>query len=215
MESLSYLNGMVVVVEIKSGQGNGLTNDMINHVFNSQTIALEYVRQQLGYRQTEKMEKLSQMPFLQDLLGFIESDLIVYPRLNSFTRDLDNMYKCMRIRGELNGMAIYLGCALDNGLSMHLNARGDAFFIGTTSTGKPVTSNVLWGAASFIYKAMDYYSDEDYAPEQREELFRKWGQQYRMGTWEPMAGSVGLNLYQTDPFKCQTHWTTLDHRTHS
>ncbi|KAF1794441.1 Zinc finger, MYND-type [Phytophthora cactorum] len=71
--------------------------------------------------------------------------------------ELNDMLNCRGIGGELNVMAIYIGSELDNGISMSVNASGDAFFIGTTAKGKPVTSNVLWGAANFVCEAMDYY----------------------------------------------------------
>ncbi|KAG6958046.1 hypothetical protein JG688_00010708 [Phytophthora aleatoria] len=162
---------LVVVVEIKSGEGSGLTNRMINHVFNSQVQATRYIRQRLGYSQADEMKELTKMPFLRELMGFTSGVLYVDPRQNAFppfteelnrrfglgfgVDELNDMLNCRGIGGELNAMAIYIGSELDNGISMSVNASGDAFFIGTTAKGKPVTSNVLWGAANFVYEAMD------------------------------------------------------------
>ncbi|POM67231.1 Hypothetical protein PHPALM_16801 [Phytophthora palmivora] len=227
-EEPSTSGDMVVVVEIKSGEGSGLTNKMVNHVFSSRVQATEYIRQRLGYSQTDEMKELTEMPFLRELMDFSSGVLYVDPRQNAFPPfneeficqfgfglgidELNNMLNCRGIRGELNAMAIYLGSKLDNGLSKSVNASGDAFFIGTTAKGAPVTSNVLWGAANFIYEAMDYCS-ADYTKEERERKFHKWSHKYRQGTWEPMAGSGGIDLYQTDPFQCPAHWQTIDHRT--
>ncbi|EEY63924.1 uncharacterized protein PITG_02433 [Phytophthora infestans T30-4] len=195
---------MVVVVEIKSGEGSGLTNRMIHHVFNSQVQAIRYIRERLGYSQTDDMKELTEMPFLRELMGFSSGVLYVDPRQNVFppftkefnrqfgfgfgADEINNMLNCRGVRGELNAMAIYIGSKLENGLSMSANASGDAFFIGTTAKGEPVTSNVLWGAANFVYEAMDYYPDDNCPKEQRQQKFRKWSRRYALETWEPMAG---------------------------
>jgi hypothetical protein len=226
--SPSSSSDMVIVVEIKSGEGSGLTNRMVNHVFRSHVQATSYLRQSLGYRQSDEMKELTEMPFLREMMGFSSGVIFVNPRQNAFppftneftrqfgmglgTAERNDMLNCRGIAGELNAMAIYLGSKIDDGLSMSVNASGDAFFIGTTSKGRPVTSNVLWGAANFVYAAMDYYP-EDYTKQEREEKFRKWSRRYALGTWEPMAGSGGIDLYQTDPFRCAVHWPTVDHRT--
>ncbi|KAG7392291.1 hypothetical protein PHYPSEUDO_001395 [Phytophthora pseudosyringae] len=219
----------MVVVEIKSGEGSGLTNRMINHVFSSRVQATRYIRQRLDYSQSEEMKELTEMPFLRERMGFSSGVLYVNPHQNAFppftqefnrqfgfgfgTDELNDMLNCRGISGELNAMAIYIGSKLDNGLSMLVNASGDAFFVGTTAKGKPVTSNVLWGAANFVYEAMDYYPDDTCPKEHREEKFRKWSRRYAHRTWEPMAGNAGINLYQTDPFQCAAHWPTVDHST--
>lgn len=75
---------MVVVVEIKSGEGSGLTNKMVNHVFSSRVQATRYTRQRLGYGQTEEMKELTEMPFLKELMGFSSGVLYVDPRQNAF-----------------------------------------------------------------------------------------------------------------------------------
>ncbi|KAG6615238.1 Egl nine 1 [Phytophthora cinnamomi] len=220
---------MVVVVEIKSGEGSGLTNRMVNHVFSSRVQATRYIRQRLGYDQTDEMKELTEMPFLKELMGFSTGVLYVDPRQNAFPPfnedfnqqfgfgfeldELNDMLNCRGVAGELNAMAIYLGSNLDTGLSMSVNASGDAFFIGTTAKGKPVTSNVLWGAANFVYEGMDYYPPDDHTQQEREQIFRKWSLRYTRGTWQPMAGNGGFDLYQTDPFRCAALWPTVDHRT--
>uniref|UniRef100_H3GMD3 Uncharacterized protein n=1 Tax=Phytophthora ramorum TaxID=164328 RepID=H3GMD3_PHYRM len=219
---------LVVVVEIKSGEGSGLTNRMANHVFGSRVQATRFIRQRLGYSQTEEMKELPEIPFLRELMGFSSGVIFVDPSQNAFppftkelvrqfgfgygVDELNDMLNCRGVAGELNAMAIYLGSKLDNGLSMSVNASGDAFFIGTTAKGEPVTSNVLWGAANFVYEGMDYYPEE-YTKEEREAKFRKWSRRYALGKWEPMAGNGGVNLYQTDPFQCARNWPAVDHRT--
>ncbi|ETK74792.1 hypothetical protein L915_18473 [Phytophthora nicotianae] len=219
----------VVVVEIKSGEGSGLTNMMLNHVFNSKVQGVRYIRQRLGYTRTEEMKELTEMPFLRELMHFSSGVLYVDPRQNvfpPFTEEfnrqfgfgfgidkLNDMLNCRGVSGELNAMAIYICSKLDDGISTSVNASGDAFFIGTTARGEPVTSNVLWGAANFVYEAMDYYPDVNCPKEQREQKFHKWSRRYALETWEPMAGRAGINLYQTDPFQCAAHWPTVDHRT--
>ncbi|KAL4170927.1 hypothetical protein KRP22_009030 [Phytophthora ramorum] len=174
------------------------------------------------------MKELPEIPFLRELMGFSSGVIFVDPSQNAFppftkelvrqfgfgygVDELNDMLNCRGVAGELNAMAIYLGSKLDNGLSMSVNASGDAFFIGTTAKGEPVTSNVLWGAANFVYEGMDYYPEE-YTKEEREAKFRKWSRRYALGKWEPMAGNGGVNLYQTDPFQCARNWPAVDHRT--
>ncbi|KAE9035002.1 hypothetical protein PR003_g9927 [Phytophthora rubi] len=218
---------VVVVVEIQSGEGSGLTNKMVNRVFSSHSQAMGYIRQRLGYGQTDEMKELTEMPFLKELMGFSSGVLYVDPRQNAFPPfnenfiqqfgfgfgldELNDMLNCRGVAGELNAMAIYIGSKLDTGLSMSVNASGDAFFIGTTAKGEPVTSNALWGAANFVYEGMGYYP-EDYTKEEREETFSKWSRKYARGKWQPTAGNGGFDLYQTDPFRCAALWPTVDHR---
>ncbi|GMF34759.1 unnamed protein product [Phytophthora lilii] len=111
------------------------------------------------------MKKLTEMPFLRELMGFSSGVLYVDPRQNAFPPfdqefvrnfgfgygldKLNDMLNCRGTGGELNAIAIYICSKLDNGPSMSVNASGDAFFIGTTANGKPVTSNVLVGSCQF------------------------------------------------------------------
>ncbi|OWZ24020.1 hypothetical protein PHMEG_0001001 [Phytophthora megakarya] len=179
------------------------------------------------------MEKLTEMPFLTAFMRFSSAVLYVDPRCNAFQPFVDeelrrelgnkilqqfsfsstrNRYDCFGAKGnsDMNAMAIYFGCTIDNGFTRFLNARGDAFFIGTTAKKQPVTSNILWGASNFLRDAMRYYPDIEQGI--REENFRKWGRQYLCEKWQPVAGDKGVNLYQTNPFECAIGWSVVDHR---
>ncbi|KAG7400135.1 hypothetical protein PHYBOEH_006843 [Phytophthora boehmeriae] len=199
---------MVVVVEVKRGEGNGTTNPMVNHTFDSYAQAKNYAKERFGVSKDEVLKELTEMPFLTELMGFRSATLFVDPHYNSFPPHIPKWLNCSG-NDKLNAMAIYLGCAVSHGLSLHLNASGDAFFIGTTSANQPVTSNVLWGAASLVSQAMAYYPDE-YLEKPRAKAFRKWSHEYARGTWKPNAEDDSINLYQTDPFQCD--WESVDHR---
>ncbi|RLN96914.1 hypothetical protein BBJ28_00003374 [Nothophytophthora sp. Chile5] len=187
----------VVVVEIKRGEGGGLTNPMVNHVFDSLERAESFIRVRLG---VSELRTITDLPFLTDFMAFRSPKLYLNPAVNQFFPP-SQPFPRVHGHGELNAMAIYLGSRLSDGLSPYVNASGDAFFVGTTAQYQPVTSNVLWGAANFLYEAMDYYGDEDVTEQQRVAIFRKWGQRYGRGTWEPNAGTGGIDVYQTDPFQ--------------
>ncbi|KAG7400136.1 hypothetical protein PHYBOEH_006844 [Phytophthora boehmeriae] len=183
---------------------------MTNHVFASLNAAENYVRWRLNVSGSHELKILSEMPFLTKYLRFSSASLYLDPRVHRFyPKEASASMLCNGLAGELNAMAIFLGCRLSDGLSSFTNARGTAFFIGKTKNQQPVTDNVLWGAAHFIYEAMDLYPDENGRADER---CMRWGNKYAKGTWKPMAGDAGVDLYQTDPFKCQVSKKVVDHR---
>ena len=206
----------VVLIEVFSAEGLGLSNEMVTHVFASKADALEFVKEKFffGMSSGVLLKPLKEMPFLTELLQWQNCELYVDPQRHQFFEPGTSFLRCCggmpsgpRTRGDantLNSLGIYIGCSLDTGLSMHLNARGTVFFIGQRNN-HPVTANVLWGAAKFIAEAMEYYGSDDDASLART-VFLRWAKRYRAEKWEPRDGSAGVNLYETDPFQTGTPW---------
>ncbi|KAE9103480.1 hypothetical protein PF010_g13724 [Phytophthora fragariae] len=70
-------NNMVVVVEIKSGQGDGLANPMVKHLFDSLIEAKSYIQERLGYARLEDMKEFTEMPFLTEFMKFSSPDFFL------------------------------------------------------------------------------------------------------------------------------------------
>lgn len=106
-------------MEIKSGQGRGLTNDMVNHVFASLEDAKSYIRKRLGYPDKYEMKDLTDMPFLTSVMGFTSASLFLNPRQNLFAPHVpcmpEHFFSWSARAFELNAMTMFLACDLNSG----------------------------------------------------------------------------------------------------
>ncbi|GMF42468.1 unnamed protein product [Phytophthora fragariaefolia] len=91
LQSVSRSSAVVIVVEIKSGQGDGLTNPMVQHLFDSLFEAKSYVQERLGYSRLDEMKELTEMPFLTKFMRFSSAWLYVNPRCNVFAPLADKL----------------------------------------------------------------------------------------------------------------------------
>jgi len=217
-ESNKSNSGTVIVVEVKSREGNGLCNVYINHIFPSKLSALDYIAKKFNTSK-QALKPLTQMGFLRGVMKFRSAELYINP--NQHDISIGNPFMIadggfpsgIRKPGHencLNGLAIYLGCRLDNGISAFNNIKGTVFFIGKTKENMYVTSNILWGAANLICDAMDYFGDED-ADTLQHTLFKEWGKSYVQKTWQPKGGSEHDGLvYETD-VTCDRSHKLIDH----
>ena len=197
----------VVVVEVESDEGFGLTNRMVDHLFASKADALRFIRGKLKVEGNANLQPLTDMPFLTRLLHFDGPELYVDPRRHTFLPSTHPFLRCFggmpsgqRRKGDprtLNGLAIYLGVKLDTGLTMHNNVKGTVFFIGKVK-GKPVTASILWGVANFLCDAMDYYGSDDDSS-LASTVFSRWANKYATNEWEPAGGTAGIDVYDAVP----------------
>lgn len=174
----------VVFIRVDACVGSGLLNDMKNYVAPNKDEGLAFVSEQFHGHMSRPLRS----PFAE-LLGW---NLEVY--CNTSQNDVKS--GMMEVVGHgnttLNSAGIYLGCDLQSGLSRFNNLCGPIFVCARrASDGKPLVSDALWGIQNFIYDAMDLYGDEeDPAPR-----IMRWAQRYRQGTWQPMGGDGGINVF--------------------
>jgi hypothetical protein len=71
---------------------------------------------------------------------------------------------------------------------------GDVYVTGRRrSDGKCLNRDSLWGILNYCWDAMDLYGqDKD---DRIQPTLRRWAQQYKDKTWEPMGGDGGLDVY--------------------
>jgi hypothetical protein len=179
-----------IFVKVQAGEGNGLTNEMTNYLFKNKEQGLSFVSEKFS----DHMSRPLRSQF-SELLGW---KLEVYC-CTQCTRDYQilssGVAKVFSQGAALNGAGIYLGCELKSGISRFNNLCGEIFVFGRRmQDGKSLVSDSLWGILNFIWDAMDLYgTDEDPGPS-----LVRWARRYREESWEPMGGSVGINVYCTN-----------------
>lgn len=161
----------------------GLTNQMTNHIFSNYADGMEYARKQLVATGPAMRSQFCELNGwnVQVYCNKMMNDFIFPGRVAG------------RGHGHLNAAGIYLGSALDDGLTRWNNLSGRIFVTGRRQTdGKPLNQDVLWGLLVFICDAMDHYPG---SPRRRLE---RWARQYKEGTWEPPSGDGGCDIYSND-----------------
>ena len=167
------------VVEMQSNRGSNvgpLSNRLHNRRFNQS--------QWTKYAKRHHLEQY-ESPFA-NLLGY---DLSVY--VNPKSRDPEN-----------NAGSVFLTSALSNGRSPHYRGlHGNSVVV---CKNKVITSDRLWGMLNFIFEAMDYYDGTcSMNAAQRKAAIARDVKEYKSGSWEPRAGSGGIDLYNDDPKTCR------------
>ena len=202
-------NPMCTLIEIKAGEGSGLSNRMINHIFDNKMDALNYMNQQDEFR-----NGMCSGPLPSDFCTLLEWDIEIYctTRTNQLiggeigqgTIDIDGGHADTN-----NSAGIFLGCNIQSGFSRYNNMNGRIFVCGRNKNGKPMTCAVLWGILNFIWETMDLYGYDEPHP-----TIMKWARLYRDGVWDPNAGNGGYNIYDLDPYndtRRSGHFTCKDH----
>jgi hypothetical protein len=174
-------------IEVTEGEGNGLSNTMMNHIFPNKENGWKFVKQQPHFAHGKTIGPI-RSPF-SELIGW---SVEVY-----CSKAYNEMIGPSRVngRGPLNGAGVFLGCPVDTGLSVNPSLSGRIFVTGRRqSDGKPLTSGVLFGILNFIWDAMDLYGDcEPVGPH-----LKRWTAAYKRGTWEPSGGCGGIDVFCTD-----------------
>jgi hypothetical protein len=174
-------------IEVTEGEGNGLSNTMMNHIFPNKHDGWNYVKQQPQFAHGNTIGPL-RSPF-SELIGW---SVEVY-----CSKAYNEMVGPSRVNGggPLNGAGVFLGCPVDTGLSVNPSLSGRIFVTGRRqSDGKPLTSDALFGILNFIWDAMDLYGDcEPVGPH-----LKRWTLAYKRGTWEPSGGCGGIDVFCTD-----------------
>eukprot|EP00397_Hematodinium_sp_SG-2012_P041632 GEMP01045899.1.p1 GENE.GEMP01045899.1~~GEMP01045899.1.p1 ORF type:complete len:264 (+),score=68.64 GEMP01045899.1:483-1274(+) len=89
--------------------------------------------------------------------------------------------------------------------------RGMIYVTAAPGSARHLTSDILWGILNYIYDCMDYYGEGDWSAAKIKARVRKVAARYRAQTWEPMGGSDGIPIYETDPDRCRLG-PVVDHR---
>ena len=85
LRKASESENVVVLLEVKSAQGRGLGNHVINHFFDTKKEALKHVANSLQTsRENANLTKLTEMPFLTQVMGWTECELFANPNSHEF-----------------------------------------------------------------------------------------------------------------------------------
>jgi len=195
-ENKMPISDTVIVVEVKSGMGTGISNVYKNHIFPNKKSALYYIGDRFTCCDWE-LKPLRDMPFLTEVMKFRSAELYINPDEHEIFDDMDftvwggmasDLVANLGSEETLNGLGINLGSKLKSGLTSFNNIRGTVFFIGKTVENMYVTSNILWGAANFIAEARRYYSEKN-DDHLQHTVFKELGERYVQKKWQPKVGS--------------------------
>ncbi|KAL7573081.1 hypothetical protein ACA910_018767 [Epithemia clementina (nom. ined.)] len=203
-------NPVSVWIQVEEGEGNGLVNAMVNHIFANKHEGFQFVRKSKQL-QAPHISPPLRSPFCE-LMGW---DVEIYCS-TKYNRVLGGYHN----GGELsvlgygdnddgaakNGAGIYLGCDLGDGLTRYDNLAGPIFVTGRRqSDGQPLNQKILWGLLNVIWDAMDLYDgtcgdydDDDEFDAAVRSTLQKWASSYQKGEWIPQGGFGGVNVYSTD-----------------
>ena len=188
-----------VFIHVDALEGNGLSNRMVNHTFKSKQDGLMHVFD--AFQASMSRPLRSQFA---ELLGW-RLEIYCKTNQNSIT---SGVIEVSGVPGfELNGAGIYLGCSVQSGISRFNNLCGEIYVCGRrVADGKPLVSDSLWGILNFIWDAMDLYGEE----EDPMPTIVSWAKKYQQGTWGPLGGTGGANVYATDVVHCNV-WKDKGH----
>ena len=181
-------NPVSVWIEVQQGEGNGLTNVMINHIFANKAEGLEFARSSLAGSTNPPLRS----PFCE-LTGW---DVEIYcGKAYNITVRPGQVHGGGG--GGMNSAGVYLGCDLNDGMTRYNNISGTIFVTGRRlSDGKPLNKDILWGLLNFIWDAMDLFDGTLNLP--REPTLQKWAKRYKEGSWVPRGGDGGIDVYSND-----------------
>jgi hypothetical protein len=181
-------------IEVSAGEGNGLCNTMMNHIFPNKEDGWNYVKQDPEFAHGNTIGPL-RSPFSELVDWSVEIYCSkAYNHLDGPSRVHGN--------GPLNGAGIYLTSSINTGMSVNVNLSGRIFVTGRRqSDGKPLTSDVLWGILNLIWDAMDLYGESDPVWP----YLKSWANAYKAGTWEPGGGGGGIDVFCTDPERLRSN----------
>jgi hypothetical protein len=189
-----------IAIEVASGEGSGLGNRMINHLFHNKQDALHFIYDKFNGKVGYPIKSQ-----FAEILGW-SLEIYASARCNSFEPSSKQVTRGPDAEPILNGAGVYLGCAIHDGLSVCSQLNGIIYVIGRRyKDGKPLVSDSLWCLLNFIWDSMDFYEmGGDAVPD-----VMQLAQRYHAGEWEPSGGSCGANANETDPKKCRV-WRALE-----
>ncbi|XP_075262200.1 uncharacterized protein LOC142353739 isoform X2 [Convolutriloba macropyga] len=190
----SGVENVVVVVEIQSCTGRGISNHMINHLFESEAAGKKYMAKRFGIPEGQlETGKLTEMEFLTEIMKWTDCEMYSNPKMHDYSGK-NSFIRCSGYRervhdgpkgGErtLNGAAIYMGITLYPGFTLFSDLLGSAFFMGKRH-GQYVTSNMVRGANLMIFDAIELFGSDD-DTKLKKKYFNKWGRNYELNKWRP------------------------------
>ena len=161
----------LTVVEIKSGQGNGLSNKMIEHQLDKRGDLESFIRKRFGGLSPIKLKSE-----FSEFFG-LKLDVFFDPRENSFTADgySGNDFN-LSLSTNLNAAGIFLTINLITGFSPYINMNGTVFVCSQNPHRQQVSKDALTNILKMIARAQStIYCNEDYHdPAKLLAVLKKW-----------------------------------------
>lgn len=152
-----------IFIQICPDEGNGLNSDMISHFFENKREGLEYIA--TTFFSGKDLSRPLRSPFCE-LLGWQVEIFCSANHQQFFFRPHGLCGEVIHLLGNrvdgVNGAGVFLGCAIENGVSRYKNLDGMIFVTGRhIKTGRSLTQYILWEILDFIYDSMDVYDEDD------------------------------------------------------
>lgn len=201
-------NPLSIWVEVKHGEGNGINNPMIQHIFSNKAEGQRFVQGQEEFCDCTSHPLRS--PYCE-LLGW-DVEMYCSTIYNRIHNPLEGLVDVIG-NGELqriNGAGIYLGCDVQSGITRHVDVEGRIFVTGRNQTGRSMTVDVLWGLLNFIWDCMSLYGRPDKTADTNK--LAEWVREYRQGTWQPKGGNdEDIDVYCMIAENCRAAEAVVDH----
>lgn len=202
-------NPLSIWVEVKHGEGNGINNPMIQHIFSNKHEGFTFVQAQDEFSDNCTSRPL-RSPYCE-LLGW-DVEMYCSTIFNRIHLPYEGLVDVIG-NGELqriNGAGIYLGCDVQSGITRHVDVEGRIFVTGRNQMGRTMTVDVLWGILNFIWDCMSLYGGPDGGADT--ETLLRWCNEYRQGTWQPRGENDGeIDVYCVVAENCRAEEATVDH----
>lgn len=202
-------NPLSIWVEVKHGEGNGINNPMIQHIFSNKEEGHSFVQGQDEFSGNCTSHPL-RSPYCE-LLGW-DVEMYCSTIYNRIHKPLEGLVDVIG-NGELqriNGAGIYLGCDVQSGITRHVDVEGRIFVTGRNQTGRSMTVDVLWGLLNFIWDCMSLYGRPDKTADTNK--LAEWVSEYRQGTWQPKGGNdEEIDVYCMIAENCRAAEAVIDH----
>lgn len=204
-----HINPVSVFVEVKEGEGNGINNTMIQHIFSNKDAGLKYVETLPEFSNGYTSRPLRSA--FCEMLGW-DVEMFCNTQRNRIQPPEEGL---VDVKGDgelehLNGAGIYLGCDVQTGISRYIDVDGRIFVTGRNQqTGRSLTSDILWGVLNFIWDAMSLYGSPG-GPDTA--TLAEWTSKYRQGLWQPKgANDENFDVYCVVPEDCRVAQRNIDH----
>lgn len=196
-------------VEVRHGEGNGIHNPMIQHIFSNKAEGYEYVKAQNEFANDCTSRPL-RSPYCE-LLGW-DVEMYCSTLFNRVHLPNGGLVDVIG-NGELshiNGAGIYLGCDIQSGITRHVDVEGRIFVTGRNQKGRTLTVDILWGILSFIWDCMSLYGRPDGSGDT--DTLARWCNEYRQGIWQPKGGNdANIDVYCVIAENCRAEESYIDH----
>jgi len=202
-------NPLSIWLEVHHGEGNGVHNPKIQHIFANKQDGLAYVQSQSEFA-NDHMSRPLRSPFCE-LLGW-NVEMFCSTLYNKIHPPYEGLVDAMGNSElkALNGAGIYLGCDVQIGITRYMDIEGRIFLTGRNQSGRNMTVDILWGILNFIWDSMSLYGKEDGSADTATLL--KWVAEYENKTWQPKGGTdEDIDVYCIIPEECRAAESVIDH----